>query len=333
MIECAAMIDPRELRPRETDYPDATIHSDLREGIEMITDARPHRGTIFLEDARIVSLEAFPAGQYVMRFDAPECAACAKPGSFVHVTCDPCLPMRRPLSIMRADPHAGWIDVLFKTVGQGMRALGHRQPGERVSVLGPIGHPFRTSGERPHTLLVGGGVGIPPMVFLAEQLANDRTGDWRPLVLMGSEIPFPFKVNSSQIDVPEIAPEINATMPLLEELGIAARLSSLSDISGCFNGYVTDLAATWLEAQNETVMEHTEIFACGPQPMLQAIARVAEQFDVPCQVSLEEFMACAVGGCAGCTVPVYESDGMQMKRVCVDGPVFDSRKVFPAAEL
>jgi hypothetical protein len=69
---------------------------------------------------------------------------------------------------------------------------------------------------------------------------------------------------------------------------------------------------------------------CGPTPMLQATARVARRFGVPCQVSLEEFMACAVGGCAGCAVPVVTDAGLAMKRVCVDGPVFDAEAVFPA---
>jgi len=73
------------------------------------------------------------------------------------------------------------------------------------------------------------------------------------------------------------------------------------------------------------------MFACGPTPMLQATARVARRFGVPCQVSLEEFMACAVGGCAGCAVPVVTDAGLAMKRVCVDGPVFDANAVYPPA--
>ena len=79
-------------------------------------------------------------------------------------------------------------------------------------------------------------------------------------------------------------------------------------------------------------LAEVEMFACGPTPMLQATARVARRFGVPCQVSLEEFMACAVGGCAGCAVPVVQADGsLAMKRVCVDGPVFDANAVYPPA--
>lgn len=297
----------------------------------MTSTASSRRDSIFLEDATVVSVDAFPDGQFVMRLTAGQCATRALAGSFVHLTCAPDLPMRRPLSIMRADPAAGWIEVLFKTTGSGLQALAARQPGEKISVLGPIGQPFRPSRERPNTLLVGGGVGIPPMVFLAERLAADSDADWHPLVLMGSEIPFPFPAATSEIEVAGLAAELRATMPLMEKLGIPTRLASLADIPGCFKGYVTELAARWLAAQSAAVIAQTEVFACGPTPMLAAIAKVTADFNVPCQVSLEEYMACAVGGCAGCTVEVHEPEGIQMQRVCVDGPVFDARKVFPTA--
>lgn len=296
----------------------------------MTIAARSRRNTIFLEDATVVSVDPFPDGQFIMRLSAAQCATRARPGSFVHLTCAPDMPMRRPLSIMRVDAETGWVDVLFKTIGSGLQALAGRQPGEKISVLGPIGQPFCPSPERPYTLLVGGGVGIPPMVFLAEQLANRSDTNWHPLVLMGSEIPFPFPAATSEIEVTGLDPELRATMPLMEELRIPARLASLADIPGCFKGYVTELAARWLDAQTSEVIAQTELFACGPTPMLAAIAKVAAEFDVPCQVSLEEFMACAVGGCAGCTVAVHEPEGIQMKRVCVDGPVFDAAKIFPA---
>jgi dihydroorotate dehydrogenase electron transfer subunit len=118
-------------------------------------------------------------------------------------------------------------------------------------------------------------------------------------------------------------------MPLLDDWGVASRLASLSGFPGCFAGYVTELAAHWLGTLDAASLAEVGIFACGPTPMLQATARVARQFGVPCQVSLEEFMACGVGGCAGCAVPVVTPSGLAMKRVCVDGPVFDANAVYP----
>ncbi len=94
---------------------------------------------------------------------------------------------------------------------------------------------------------------------------------------------------------------------------------------------MTDLARVWLDTLSDTRLQEVEIFACGPIPMLKATAALAQEYKLPCQVSLEEFMACAVGGCAGCTVLIHTDDGPLMKRVCVDGPVFDANAVYPPA--
>ncbi|MFN2348252.1 MAG: dihydroorotate dehydrogenase electron transfer subunit [Thioalkalivibrio sp.] len=287
---------------------------------------KPHRGTIFVEDAKVLSHEAFAGDQYILRVQAPQCAAKAAPGSFAHLQCDPMLPMRRPLSIMRTDPRAGWVEFLYKAVGEGTRLLARRVTGETLSVMGPIGTPFKPHGKRPLTLLLGGGVGIPPMVFLASALRSNPA--YQPLVIMGSEVPFPFKTRPSEIMVPGMPDGVIATMPLLEDWGVPCRLTSGAGFPGCHEGYVTDLARLWLDTLDDDRRREVEIFACGPHPMLEACARLAEQYHLPCQVSLEEFMACAVGGCAGCVVEVKTDQGPAMKRVCVDGPVFDAKTVF-----
>ncbi|HEY5019379.1 MAG TPA: dihydroorotate dehydrogenase electron transfer subunit [Steroidobacteraceae bacterium] len=289
-----------------------------------------HRGTILLEDARVLTHSHFEGEQHVLRLQSPRCAERATPGSFVHLRCADELPMRRPLSIMRAEPQAGWIDLLYKVTGIGTRALARAQPGENLSVLGPIGVGFTPHAERPRVLAIGGGVGIPPMIFLAEWLKDAvDTAAWKPMVLMGSELPFPFRVRPSTIFVPGMPDEAIGCMPLLDEWSVPSRLATLSGFPGCFDGYVTDLARAWLASRTPEQLGETELFACGPTPMLAATARLAREFALPCQVALEEFMACAVGGCAGCTVAVHSATGTAMKRVCVDGPVFDAMTVFP----
>ena len=286
------------------------------------------RGTIFLERARVISQLAYDAQQFVLRVAAPRCAAHAQPGSFAHITCDAAIPMRRPLSIMRADARGGWIEMLYKALGPGLHALAGRKVGDELSVLGPIGRPFVPHRERPRTLLLGGGVGIPPMVFLAERLRDAGGAAYKPLVLMGSEVPFPFRTRPSTLIMPGIPAGAIACMPLLEEWGIPSRLASCAELPGCFPGFVTELADAWLASLGAAELREVEIFSCGPPPMLEASAKLARRYGVPCQVSLEEFMACAVGGCAGCTVLVRTSAGPAMKRVCVDGPVFDAYTVF-----
>ena len=287
-------------------------------------EAQANRGTIFVEDGELLTVERFPGDQFIMRIRAPRCAAHAEPGSFVHLTCADELPMRRPLSIMRANED--WIEVLYKIVGHGLRLLSQKQAGDSINVLGPIGQPFRLSPERPNTLLIGGGVGIPPMVYIADSIRQSNK-QWRPLAILGSEIPFPFTLQPSALDVAGIDSRIRSTMPLLEDWGIPCRLATLAGYEGCFDGYVTELADQWLATLSPEALSATEVFSCGPTPMLKAVAELAAKYNLPCQVSLEEFMACAVGGCAGCAVQVSTPEGDAMKRVCVDGPVFDARTV------
>jgi len=167
------------------------------------------------------------------------------------------------------------------------------------------------------------------MVFLADIMRQAHKGV-EPLVLMGSETPFPFRARPSQIMVPGVPAEVIAAMPLLEDWGIASRLASLQGYAGCYEGYVTDLARFWLEGLEPAAVRRVTVFACGPEPMLAAVASLARDYKLPCQISLEEYMACGIGGCAGCVVPIHTADGVAMKRVCVDGPVFAAETVFPA---
>lgn len=284
------------------------------------------RNTIFLENARVLCHERLPGDQYWLRVDASRIAATALPGNFVHIRCDEMLALRRPMSILRADRQSGSVEFLYKPVGQGTRLLARRLPGDALNLLGPIGKPFSVSEDSRLPLLLGGGVGVPPMIFLAEYLRR-RPKAVLPLVLIGSERPFPFKPCTSQILVPGMPSGVFASLPLLEDLRIPGRLASLQGLSGCFAGYVTDLARTWLTTRDTTRHAKVAIFACGPVAMIKAAVALAQEFKLPCQVSLEEFMACGVGGCAGCTVAIETAAGPTMKRVCVDGPVFDGHRV------
>ena len=297
-----------------------------------------HRNTIFVEDCEILSHQAFDGDQYIMRVQAPKIAEKAQPGSFAHLTVHPLRPMRRPISIMRVNKEQGWVDFLYKKLGEGTALLAQNKVGETINIMGPIGKAFDIKPERKRPLLIGGGVGMPPMIFIAEHCyqlnreqhnIKNQTG-YVPFVILGSEVPFPFTTKPSEIMVPGMPEGVIASMPLLDEWNIPSRLASLQGYAGTYEGYVTDLARHWLKSLTKEQLNEVEIYSCGPHPMLEAVAKLAKEFDLPCQVSLEEFMACAVGGCAGCVVEVKTEDGnnVAMKRVCVDGPVFDAYTVF-----
>ena len=235
--------------------------------------------------------------------------------------------MRRPFSIMRANANSGTIDILYKIVGEGSNLISTKKIGEVLQCLGPIGNAFQINQSTTHPLLLGGGVGIPPMIFLADELRKQK--DLVPFVIMGSEIPFPFNARPSKIIINNIPNDVIAAMPLLDDWGIASRLASQQGYQGCYNGYVHELAEHWYKNLSVEAQKGIEIFACGPTLMLQAVANFAKQKKIHCQLSLEEHMACAVGGCAGCVVPYKENNEViAMKRVCVDGPIFNAENIY-----
>jgi dihydroorotate dehydrogenase electron transfer subunit len=285
------------------------------------------RATVALETAEILDQRAFPGHQFIVRVHAPKAARLAKPGTFAHITCDPAVPLRRPLSIMRASASDGWLEFLYKPKGHGLEKLSTRRAGEMLSVLAPIGCGFEASLDRPRLLALGGGVGIPPMIFLADELRDRR--EYELCVLMGSEVPFPFELVPSRLEVAGVAAEATHAVALLERWGVPSRLASNAGLPGCHRGHVTELARVWIQALSGKARAEVQLFGCGPTPMLAATAKLAREFDIPCQLALEEFMACGIGGCAGCNVLVHTPSGPAMKRVCVDGPVFDSREIYP----
>jgi NAD(P)H-flavin reductase len=367
--------------------------------------------SILVERARVTRHECYPGAQHVLRLHAPRIAARARPGSFVHVDCGPEWLLRRPMSLMSAGAN-GEIEILFKEVGHGTLTLGALEAGAETELLGPIGNTFTHLPDRPLRLLVGGGVGIPPMIYYAEALI--AAGEPAPLVLSGSELPFPFELAQASVNtppakaggfslrlkagsvghaadrgvpsplvgegqgeghepqrrfaahplIPTFSPKgekglkiwpakaggftdplsgtlnlsgatINAARAIarLQALGIPNRLASRAEIPGSFRGYVTELAERVIAALPTGERKQVALYACGPTPMLSAVAALAHRYALPCQVSLEEYMACAVGGCAGCTVEVATDAGPAIKRVCVDGPIFEAATVFPAAPL
>ena len=263
----------------------------------------------------------------MIRLHSPQTAKAANPGSFIHINCGSNLAMRRPMSIMRSNINEEWIEILYKAHGTGTKLLSTKSVGDILNLLGPIGKSFKLDGYRKQPLLIGGGVGIPPMIYLAEHIKSNHK-NCKPFIIAGSEIPFPFQILPSKIIVAGMPDGVIATMPLMEDWGVACRLTSLQGYTGCYEGYVTDLAKHWLNTFDKERLSDIEIFSCGPTPMLAAVARLADEFHLPCQVSLEEYMACAVGGCAGCTVEVQAEHGNAMMRVCVDGPVFEASSVF-----
>jgi dihydroorotate dehydrogenase electron transfer subunit len=240
---------------------------------------------------------------YRMRLRAPDVAAHARPGQFVHVrpapvgesgtfSLDPLL--RRPLSILRADPKTGEIEILYEVVGRGTSLLARARSADELDILGPLGRPFEIAPNTRHALLVGGGIGVVPLVMLA---AAALARDVAVTLLAG------YQTAAKAFPTSLIPPEA--------EYVVATDDGSLGR-----PGFVTASVSEYLPWADQ-------VFACGPVPMLQALGRLDIPRSLPVQISMEEHMGCAMGVCLGCVVRTRHG----LKRVCRDGPVFSLREM------
>jgi len=233
-----------------------------------------------------------------LRIAAPEIAANCRPGQFVNVRlAEQEAPLlRRPMSIFRRSYGEGWIEVLVKQVGRGTRAFGQAHPGDLFDLLGPLGNGFQIKGAQK-ALLVGGGIGIAPLVFLAE-------------VLQEKKVPFRFLQGFRSGD------ETSCVAGLRELAG--QFLLATDDGSAGYRGTVADLLEAVLNDSPE--WRKSEVYVCGPDAMMNSVARVCRRYGLSAQFSVEAHMACGFGACMGCAVPA--ADGKGYRLVCVEGPVF-----------
>lgn len=249
--------------------------------------------------SRVVSHTSTGSGYYHLVIHAPEIARSARPGQFLMLKVsqtgyDPIL--RRPISIMDTNTKTT-VEMLYKVVGRGTCMLSQRQAGEFLDVVGPLGNGFQSPHAMGMALLVGGGIGIPPLIFLARALTGQGAVSTR--AFMGAR---------TASDLPMI--------DRFDTLGVESTIATESGDQGV-KGRVTEPLEQFLE---ETSPENPVLFACGPDPMLEAVKTLAEKRGIPAQLSLEEHMGCGIGACLGCVVETREG----YRRVCTDGPVFDA---------
>jgi dihydroorotate dehydrogenase electron transfer subunit len=264
-------------------------------------------------------------GIFLMRLLAPEIAASVRPGQFVNVNVSPeqdaknmlppatchlppatCSPLlRRPFSVCEVDRQAGTISLLWKVIGPGTQALARHQPGTTLSVIGPLGCGFDVSNTAGPIALVAGGVGVAPLPILAMELFSLGK---KFEVLLGS------RTNE------EIWGERELTA-----LGGKVHIAT-DDGSAGEKGFVTKLLAKWL---HENAGAAAQVFACGPMPMLAAVAKLCLEARVPAQLAIETMMGCGFGICMGC--PIESAAGVQQFGryflACLDGPVFSAEAI------
>jgi dihydroorotate dehydrogenase electron transfer subunit len=211
----------------------------------------------------------------------------------------------RPLGIYSLAEHADGarIEVLYRAAGKGTKVISALCEGDRIEILGPLGNRFE---HRPGTraaILLAGGIGIAPLVFLAEKLSLAPTPERPKLILYVGA-----RDSTGLLGIDH-----------MKSFGVDVRVST-DDGSAGYRGAVTDL---FLQDRASFDAASTEIFVCGPNPMLKRMSEIIADHPFPCQVLMEERMACGMGACLGCTIEVRASSGVEYRQVCADGPVFE----------
>jgi len=251
------------------------------------------------ETSEVIAIQSVSSGTWKMMVRSPRIAHSSKAGQFVHVRVTTGFQpfLRRPLSVGPCNNDR--LTLIFTVRGKGTQILSHKKPGEAIDMIGPIGNGFTMPKEDVISILVGGGIGVVPLLLL-----DDRLGAHRPReFLLGVRSRAFLPVTSKEIEYHRIQ--------------IASEDGSIG-----FKGLITRLLEQRLdEIGNKPVC----VYGCGPEPMLIVLKDICKKRRIPAQISLEAVMGCGVGACQGCAVPRADGNGYLL--VCKDGPVFDMNEV------
>jgi len=245
---------------------------------------------LYLKQTPVKSNQEVIAGIHLLTLESSEIASSARPGQFVMLSCDYGKEhlLRRPLSIHQVD--GSTVSFLFAVTGEGTEWLAQRQAGDKISWLGPLGNGYKINSESRNLLLVAGGMGLPPLCFLASHAMKKGHS---VKLLIGAKT------------VSQLCP--TGIIPVA-----AAAVTATEDGSAGEKGLVTDLLVEHLDWADQ-------VFACGPLPMYRTMVKEARLLNKPVQLSLEVRMGCGLGFCYACTIRTIHG----LKQVCKDGPVFN----------
>lgn len=226
--------------------------------------------------------------------DCPDMAAISRPGQFVHLRL-PGFLLRRPISL--CEIKAERIRLVYEERGAGTQKLAELKPGDSLDILGPLGNGFVLEGADKRVVLVGGGIGTPPLLPLAQHYDSAA-------VFLG------FRDGNKAV--------------LTDDFAAAGAVITISTEDGSLghSGFVTTPLERHLREHKADIL-----YACGPLPMLKAVKALVAELNITAYFSLEERMACGVGACLGCAVPILTKEGQVYRHVCKDGPVFSAEEV------
>ena len=255
--------------------------------------------------AELIKKEKLLEGLYKFSVDAKEIVELANPGNFIEIrineNSDPFL--RRPISIYNLDKKNGVLEFIFQVKGKGTELLAKKKEGDKIDIIGPLGNGTFKFEEYKNIAVIGGGIGIFPLYELSKQAKNAGKKVYTYLGFRNKDL-----------------------VTLEKEFEDVSTILTITTDDGSYknSGFAINYLKNDLEKNNIDC-----IYACGPLPMLKAVKKLAEEKEIPCQISLEEKMGCGMGVCLGCAVRTATStdDNPQYLHVCKAGPVFNSKMV------
>ncbi len=277
------------------------------------------------EKCQVLENNEVARGHFILKMLSPRIAKSARPGQFIQISCsdslDPLLP--RPFSFLSASSKE--FSILYHVVGKGTNLLSRAKKGDVFWVLGPLGNGFTVknlrpvAGQKQQIVLVGGGVGIPPLVHLA--------GHW----LKSKSHPLQKNIH---VFLGARHKELLLCEKDFKKLGVSLHIAT-DDGSKGHKGFITELLGEFLSPQLPTANSELNIYTCGPTPMLKAVSLISQKYGIACQASLEAKMACGFGACLGCAVKIRgqkTEDGRQSSEyrfaaACKEGPVFEAKEI------
>ena len=269
------------------------------------------------QQAEVIRQRELAAGIFDLLLKAPDVAAQARAGQFVDLYCaDKSRLLPRPISLAGVEKESGQIRLVYRVSGAGTEEFSRLQAGGSVALLGPLGNGFpleEAAGKQ--VLLLGGGIGIPPLLQTAKALRQMKEASLQP-----AEITAVLGYRDADTF---LADEFAA---VCDRVLLATEDGSIGTMGTVLDALTADRAA----GSGKPAAPDARIFSCGPTPMLRAVKAYAEQEAIPCLVSLEERMACGIGACLACVCRTEETDGhsqVKNRRVCKDGPVFRAEEV------
>lgn len=253
--------------------------------------------------AKLIEKKWLNSSYFTLRFYCPDIALNCFPGQFVNLKLselyDPLL--RRPMSIFKCNKEEKWIEFLLKVVGKGTFGFSTVKTGDRFGLLGPLGNNYNFENVNS-AVLVGGGIGIAPLIFLAEELSKN---DIEIFFIQG------FRSKDELCCLDEIAPMVNHLIVTTDDGSYGKK----GDVAIAFQNIISE----------QPTLSKSTVFACGPNPMMASLEKICMDQDIMAQFSVEAHMACGFGVCVGCPIPIRDGSGYYL--ACVDGPVFNSGEV------